>query len=815
MIDREESNKTDENHDKKHPNKQRNRSKSFFVNAKDDQNSKGKNKSKRRKTISDASDSKMRDDDQDDNSTDDESSADNDYDDVSLYSDRLYNTNTMGSAISVLESSQPPIQHPSTNNSGGLSIIHSSSEHSQINSSNNSPSTTSISHNNNNNNKLDNNLVPMTVDNILFEDFEGNGNQGISKNFHRKKKNLESNKNGITHKYRKPSSSAASNISSQSSGQHSSGHTSNQSQVSISSIAITEINDNVIMSRSVPHSPEPTNKSNKSYFIDKALNNHTNSVLNANSNTIGSTINIQQQRDTPRNSKKTKRRQSAGASTHHLYPTPKKTTPNGKPTRVTATARATKGGDLPKKGTHLTQSHSAHAIVATPQRPNTPTNLDNDNNKTKVNNHNNSNQSTNPTTPTNTPLMTNAPSMLNTVSVMSPPINGFDTSASIYNYGSGVVNINTDNKNGRRRNSLTPPQEDKEQDDISIAYIPMNISEVASSSNNTGKFQLEPLTFLDDQKHSDDDNDMDGGKIIIVDEDEMIINGDKVQELPLHHMNYDMDNQLQTEYHHHGSQKENLVEEAANILFTTSALPLTNGDQQNGEDSVSISMNSSRPPSTRVNKNVHFDMNSMNKVSSMEDIEENKESADEDFIDENTPEVVNHHNLLPSLVNRRKSRTKKGGKTRRKYSDTKQSEQDKKVSKLKNHIAHHSLIKNGKQGRGNIRKLRLSQQNLRAHNGLNQLKNKLMDAKLEKKDVAKMSNEQLQEMLIYINRIQWLILDEKQRRECCLICGIPSTSFILLLPCRHQRICNHCSSNLQMCPICHQNVTDIIKPRRK
>jgi len=249
-----------------------------------------------------------------------------------------------------------------------------------------------------------------------------------------------------------------------------------------------------------------------------------------------------------------------------------------------------------------------------------------------------------------------------------------------------------------------------------------------------------------------------------------------------------------------------LVEEAANIL-TTSILTWTSAEHQNGEDSVSISMNSSRPPSIRGNKNVHFDPNAihgMNKMSSMEDIEENKESADEEFIDENTPEVVNHHNLLPSLVNRRKSRDK-NNKTKRKYSDSK--EQDKRVSKLKDQI--------GKNRRGNIRKLRLSQQNLRAHNGLNQLKNKLMDAKLEKKDVAKMSNEQLQEMLIYINRIQWLILDEKQKRECCLICGIPSTSFMLLLPCRHQQICNHCSSNLQMCPICHQNVESIIKPRKK
>merc|ERR1712154_681386 len=104
---------------------------------------------------------------------------------------------------------------------------------------------------------------------------------------------------GESTKNRKPSSSVVSNVSSQSMG-----HNSNQSRFSISSIAVTDIdNDNAVIS-----SPEATNKSNKSYFIEKTNKNN----------------NVQQ--DTPRNikpKKRKKRRQSTGASAHHLYPTPK------------------------------------------------------------------------------------------------------------------------------------------------------------------------------------------------------------------------------------------------------------------------------------------------------------------------------------------------------------------------------------------------------------------------------------------------------------------------------------------------------------
>ena len=92
-----------------------------------------------------------------------------------------------------------------------------------------------------------------------------------------------------------------------------------------------------------------------------------------------------------------------------------------------------------------------------------------------------------------------------------------------------------------------------------------------------------------------------------------------------------------------------------------------------------------------------------------------------------------------------------------------------------------------------------------------------MDAKLETKDVSKMSNEQLDEMLIYINRIQWIILDEKQKRECCIICGDSPTKFVLLLPCRHQKICKHCcdKDTFTHCPICNQIVTNKITPRTR
>jgi len=348
----------------------------------------------------------------------------------------------------------------------------------------------------------------------------------------------------------------------------------------------------------------------------------------------------------------------------------------------------------------------------------------------------------------------------------------------------------------KRKSSLTPPQEDKEQDDFAIA--------ADSSAQNSARFQLEPLTlFLDDHDKQSDDEADNCGHIVIVDDDEMIINGDKVQELPLYPISINTEQRFHHDANHeHG---ENTVEEAAIRLFT-------DHQARNGEDSVSISMNSSRPQSTRLNKNVHFDMNAMHKVSSMDDIEEeeSKASADEEYIDDN-------NNLLPSQVLRRRKYSeseKQRSKSRRKHassasiSKSKQKDKLEKITKLKEHIGH---LKNTKTRKSHLKNVRLSQ-----HYGLNQLKGKLMDAKLEKKDVSKMSNEQLQEMLIYINRIQWLILDEKQKRESCLRCGEHAASFVMLLPCRHQNICYSCSaSDLQICPICHENVRKVVKPRKR
>merc|ERR1712113_694278 len=81
-------------------------------------------------------------------------------------------------------------------------------------------------------------------------------------------------------------------------------------------------------------------------------------------------------------------------------------------------------------------------------------------------------------------------------------------------------------KGSKRRNSLTPPREDKEQDDYLIQH-----------SQRVNELQIAPLTFTDDNMSNvsgNDDSLMYNDKIIIVDDDEMIINGDKVNEIPLY-----------------------------------------------------------------------------------------------------------------------------------------------------------------------------------------------------------------------------------------------------------------------------------------
>merc|ERR1712129_616140 len=113
-------------------------------------------------------------------------------------------------------------------------------------------------------------------------------------------------------------------------------------------------------------------------------------------------------------------------------------------------------------------------------------------------------------------------------------------------------------------------------------------------------------------------------------------------------------------------------------------------------------------------------------------------------------------------------------------------------------------ILNGKHRRGNLSlgKKRLSVENLIVHN---QLKSKLMDAELE-------------QMLSYINRMQFLVSEEKQRRiqskDCCVSCNTPSDAFVLLLPCAHQNVCFGCSNNLKHCPVCKVKITQIIKPKK-
>merc|ERR1712228_368613 len=106
-------------------------------------------------------------------------------------------------------------------------------------------------------------------------------------------------------------------------------------------------------------------------------------------------------------------------------------------------------------------------------------------------------------------------------------------------------------------------------------------------------FDLEPLMFSDDEEMGMD-------KVEIVADEAVIFNDDQVRELLIHNGHRALVG--------HGNNSHNLVEEAANILFAdTSSLPLKTNKytDKTGEDSVSISLNS-RPPSTKLPKNVHF-----------------------------------------------------------------------------------------------------------------------------------------------------------------------------------------------------------------
>merc|ERR1712176_825034 len=254
---------------------------------------------------------------------------------------------------------------------------------------------------------------------------------------------------------------------------------------------------------------------------------------------------------------------------------------------------------------------------------------------------------------------------------------------------------------------------------VNIKDIHDNNTNIIQSEESIVPYQFEPL-------HLDlSDDEVGADRIEIVDDADMILNGDKVRQ-------YLISNGSNAQLVDHGSaDSQSLFEETvANVNnFNFSFVETLD---KTGEDSVSMSM--SRPNSTKISKTVHFQhLDSLNTipVSFMDDIEENKESADD--MDEDVIAKIHA-----------KQRKKKKSKKKR------------------------QSILNGKHRRGNLSlglgKKRLSVENLIVHNGMNQLKSKLMDANLEKKHVAKMNDAELEQMLSYINRMQFLVLEEKQRR---------------------------------------------------
>jgi len=305
-----------------------------------------------------------------------------------------------------------------------------------------------------------------------------------------------------------------------------------------------------------------------------------------------------------------------------------------------------------------------------------------------------------------------------------------------------------------RRNSLTPPQEDREDDE-------------KEKEQNHSPERPEPLTFMDDE-------------VSIANEDEVVLlHGDMVHELHI---------AAGTSTHSPHRAESSLVLEAVydKLHELNNADTQQFAEHQMGEDSVSISLASSRPPSTRrlstQSRNVHF---------SMKDIEEDMESADEaDDVAAQTL-IEKHHNLLPSQIKNGRRRSASNGNARN--------------------------AGNAKRRRKE-RKLRLSKQNLREHemrNGLMQtLQRKVMSRRLERSDVRAMSGSELSEMSLYLNTLQTLILDEKRRRECCVLCNNPMRSLVLLLPCRHQNVCAQCEStrSLETCPTCGKQVRNIVFP---
>jgi len=50
---------------------------------------------------------------------------------------------------------------------------------------------------------------------------------------------------------------------------------------------------------------------------------------------------------------------------------------------------------------------------------------------------------------------------------------------------------------------------------------------------------------------------------------------------------------------------------------------------------------------------------------------------------------------------------------------------------------------------------------------------------------------------------------QRPKREKCMVCGVTERTSVLL-PCRHQSVCQACSNRIVHCPLCNSNVTDAI-----
>lgn len=216
-----------------------------------------------------------------------------------------------------------------------------------------------------------------------------------------------------------------------------------------------------------------------------------------------------------------------------------------------------------------------------------------------------------------------------------------------------------------------------------------------------------------------------------------------------------------------------------------------------GEDSVSLStntyMNYSRPTSSRCTAKVTFGGSNISTSLSVEEFADAR--------------------LLAIIANRNTSGNN---------SKSKRPKIQRKKSKLKVKYASQNIINkyksdiNYNENNNNLPMHRiLNSQNLQQFDKCNLLKRKLLNKNMKVCDVKKMSSDEMDEILIYINEIQRMIYDEKQRRMLCCLCQEFHNKRVIFLPCLHQRICINCANSqcFEQCPICRTTIEQIIVPK--